>query len=94
MLGRLLGAILVVGAVIVLAQDALHYINQNTWRPQSVGTLWVSLHEPSLNATESFIARQLGVDVWNGLMGVLRQPAWIVFGGLGVLLLILFRSRR
>lgn len=56
---------------------------------------WQAISPASLEACKAFVTRRLGAAAWDsGVMSVLRLPAWLVLGGLGVFFGYIGRRRR
>lgn len=53
----------------------------------SLGSMWFRASPGSLNATQAITQRYLAPVIWtNGIVPVLRQPAWLVAAAAGALL--------
>ena len=95
--GRLIGWILIFGAVLVLGYEAAGWIDSDAgiWRVRAAGKLWFDIHPGSLNATQAVIQRYVLPALWDPVIQtVLTWPAWAVLGVPGFLLAWLFRRRR
>ncbi|MDB5617596.1 hypothetical protein [Tardiphaga sp.] len=90
---RLIGLLLLAGGFIFLVYDGARSIADQAVRLTGLGEFWNDVHQSS---QRSFQAMVEGVSpwLWNVAKFVLNQPAWAVMGGLGILLLLLFRARK
>ena len=56
---------------------------------------WQTLTPVSLESTKAFLTRRMGAGVWDpAVMSVLRVPAWLALGGLGLVFGYIGRKRR
>ncbi len=90
---RVIGAVLVLGAIVALGLDLVALFREGYWAPQPLGGLWASLHVSSLNGFQVVIEREEYLDapgLWNGFVfPLLQAPVWLVAGLPGALLLLL-----
>lgn len=93
-LGRLLGWLLVLSAVLLLALEVVIWFSGGGFRLRTAGELWFALAPESLNLAQAVTQRHLLPELWDpGMIAILLLPAPLVLGGLGLLLMLLFRRR-
>jgi hypothetical protein len=91
---RMLGFLLVAGAFIFVVVDGTRYVGSSIYRPVKVGDVWVQVSRDSLLLLQPAIERHVSPFLWDPVMlSILTAPAFAVFGGLGLLLLLLGRRR-
>jgi len=84
---RLLGWLLMIGAIVMLAREAWGWWAHGAWAFIPAGELWFELHPDSLQLVQPAIERHLWVFLWNPLLFTLLQfPAWAVLAVPGLLL--------
>jgi hypothetical protein len=94
-IGRIIGWILIVLGILLLGNEILASLRVGEWAPQLLGQLWFELDSESLNLTQAIVQRYLFPQLWDPIiLELLLWPAWIIVMGLGILLVLLFRSRR
>ena len=97
-IGRVIGWIFLIAALLVLARDALESIDAGSVTLIAFGELWFQLHQTSLQAAEPAVARHIpiiGPWLWHPVISTfLSWPALLLLGVPGLLLSWLFRSRR
>lgn len=94
MIGRLLGWLLVGLALMCFGADAMAMLERGTFGLLGLGELWAALDVNSLTAVGEAIAGNTFPELWNpGLTTVLKVPGLLLFGVIGVLLLVLCRKR-
>jgi hypothetical protein len=92
--GRVIGWVLLLAGLVVLARDAIGWIDTHVFAPIALGQLWFDLSPGSLNLVQAVIQRYIHPAVWDpAITSVLFLWAWAVFVVLGVVLLALFRRR-
>lgn len=60
----------------------------------SLGTLWARIDANSLVGLQALVEQLLSPSLWPPVLQLLLAPAWLVFGLLAGLLLVLCRPRR
>lgn len=91
---RVLGWVLVGLAAILLARDLVRLVQTGRFTPIDVGALWWYVHPDSLQLLQPGIERHVHPFLWDPVTTtVLLSPAFVVFGILGVLLLLAGRRR-
>ncbi len=89
-LGRILGWLLFVPALLALGVDVLYSLEAGSWTPYALGEAWYAIHVPSLNLSQAVVQRYLHPTIWDPvIVTVLLWPASAVFG-LPALLLTIF----
>jgi len=87
MIGRVLAWILLVLAAVVGGRDALIYFKTGSYAPTELGALWYQFDRASLNLVQAVIERYIHPILWQDVIfPFLVWPAWLVLGGLAVLL--------
>lgn len=91
---RIIGLLLLAGAFIFLIYDGARSIADQVVRLTRLGELWNEVHQSSQLALRTRL-EEAAPWLWNnGVRLILEQPVWAVMGGLGLLLMLLFRARR
>ncbi|PWR24357.1 hypothetical protein [Zavarzinia aquatilis] len=94
MVGRLLGWIFVALALMCLGADTMAMLERGEFGLLGLGALWAALDANSMIAVGDAVAGYTFPELWNpGITTLLRVPGLLLFGLIGVLLLILFRKR-
>lgn len=98
-IGRWLGWLLVLGALTVLMMDGWAAWQGGQWQFSLAGQVWFdidqSLGTASLNGVQAGIQRYVLPALWDPvIVWILRQPAALVLGLPGLLLMFLCRRRR
>ncbi len=92
---RLIGLVLLAGAVIVAIVDGATSIGASHITLLPFGALWIGAAPQSLEAIRLFLVTDLAPFLWDPVMTfLLRVPAVIVLALLGALFLSLGRRRR
>ncbi|HYB08678.1 MAG TPA: hypothetical protein VEJ16_03300 [Alphaproteobacteria bacterium] len=92
--GRILGWLLILCAFLVVAMEAYAWLDQGTYHIMATGELWYRESPNSLNLVQAVVQRYIAAFLWDyGIRPVLLMPAWLVLGVLGILFLLIFRSR-
>ncbi len=93
--GRVLGWLLIIAAMVTAARDIFNYVDTDTYQPIATGKLWFDLHSTSLGHLQTIVQRYIYPGLWdNVVVPILLWPAWPVFLVPGILLAILCRKRR
>ena len=88
------GASLLPAAALAVGAEAVRSLEAGNWEILALGYLWYTIHVDSLSQLQAGIQRYLFPELWDPIIAtVLLWPAWVVFGGLGAILLALFRRR-
>ena len=92
--GRVIGWILVVAAIVILARDIIGWINAGSLAFVAAGELWFTLHDGSLNLIQAVTQRYIFPQLWDPIaVTVLLWPAFLVVGVPGLILSWVFRRR-
>lgn len=95
-LARMIGLVLVAGALVAGIADASRSMAANAIVLTPLGQTWFSLHPASLNLTQVGLERHVWPPLWDPvLLTILEQPTWLPLLVLGaIFLLIGTRSRQ
>ncbi|TAK46646.1 MAG: hypothetical protein EPO23_13330 [Xanthobacteraceae bacterium] len=92
---RLIGLLALALGFIFLVYDGARSIADQTVRLTRFDQTWSDVHQSSLAALKPAVDAVAAGWGWAYVVEpVLRQPTWVVLGGLGLILMILFRRRR
>jgi hypothetical protein len=91
---RFLGIWILAGAFIALVYDGTKTIASNAVHITPLGLVWRNVHASSLLLLQPGIERHVAPWLWPPIQTVLEQPAWLVFGILGALLILLGRKKK
>jgi len=93
---RLVARLLLIAAVVAIAYDGSRTLaGGSSLVISSLWEHWTALHPSSIEAFRKVIVAKVHPQVWDSAVRpVLRMPAWLVAGMLGVLLGWLGRRRR
>lgn len=93
---RFLGLWILAAAFIFLIYDGTKSIaDRSTFFITRTSDIWSAVHQNSLIALKPMIDNAGLPWVWDpGITSVLQQPAWLVFGIIGILLILLGRKKR
>ena len=80
----ILGKLFLLMAVVFLGRDALFFLEFETYQPMSVSKFYQLLVEGEV--TPKFTTGYEFIDI------IIRQPAYIVFGAIGLLLYVLTKK--
>jgi len=86
---RVLGAVFLLAGAGALVWDVTH-APAGGLRLSALGELWFRLSPYTLDLSRAITERYIWPELWDpGIVAVLLQPAVLVLGGLGLLLLVL-----
>jgi hypothetical protein len=91
---RLIGAILLVIALVLLLRALYPLLLGEGFAPKALGQLWYEADPGSLNLTQAVVQRYIFPGLWDGAVWVLLRPAFAVAGVLGIILLLATWPRR
>ena len=92
---RLIARPLLLAAVVALVYDGTRTIAGGSGLViTSLADHWLSLHQPSLAALQAMVTKLHPLAWETGALRVLKLPAWIVVGAIGLLLAVIGRKRR
>ena len=93
-IGRVLGWLLLIAAVVMAGSETVHSLAAGHWTPQSLGEAWAALDPTSFRDIGAFVRDDLWAPLWDPFaLTVLDWPAGTVAGGLGLILVLLCRFR-
>jgi hypothetical protein len=92
---RFFGLLILALAFILFIYDGARSIADNSLRLYKVGDVWSSIHQNSLLLLQPAIERHVAVWLWDPVIQtVLEQPASLVFGIIGILLMLIGRKKK
>jgi hypothetical protein len=92
---RFFGLLILALAFILFVYDGARSIADSRWQIYKLGDLWSSIHQNSLLLLQPAIERHVAVWLWDPVIQtVLEQPAWLVLGILGILLMLIGRRKK
>jgi len=92
---RILGSWLLLIAMVALVWDGTQSMANGSFRATALGAHWYLISPDTLNLSQAAVKRFAGSFVWDQLLlGLLKMPTWLIFGGLGFLLTVVGRKRR
>jgi len=92
--GRIIGWILVVTAIVILIGDIIAWIDTGALAFAATGELWFTLHNGSLNLLQAITQRYIFPALWDPIfVTVLLWPAFLVIGVPGLILSYALRRR-
>lgn len=92
-IGRLLGWLVTAAALMAVGAEVIAALETGAYRGLTIGELWYLLDRDSLNLMQAVVQRHLLPLLWDGVVVLLLQPAWIVCGVAGPVLVLLFAAR-
>ena len=92
--GRILGWLLILCALMALGAELVRYFDTGHYRVLVAGKLWFDIDRSSLNLTQAVVQRYVHPALWDNFFApALLLPAWAVFGIPGLLLAVACRRR-
>jgi hypothetical protein len=92
---RLLGVIVLAAAFILVMYDGARSIADSRLYIYKLSQLWNDIHAASLQSAQAKVQDSLPSVVWDPVVTtLLDQPAWLVFGFVGTVLILLGRRRK
>jgi hypothetical protein len=86
---RILGFLLLAGALLAAAWQFQLWAQSGRFIPLALGQMWFKLDASSLNLTQAVIERYVWPPLWDPvILTVLRWPAWAVLGLPALILLV------
>lgn len=93
--GRIIAWILLALALMALGAEIVQSLEAGSWEVLALGPLWYSIDPAGLNVSQAVIQRYLLPELWDPvIITVLTWPTWCVFGVLGAVFWLIFRTRR
>ncbi|HEV7601969.1 MAG TPA: hypothetical protein VGO49_17150 [Bradyrhizobium sp.] len=91
---RLVGLLLLAGGFIFMVYDGARWVADQNLRFTRFGEFWNDIHQSSQQAFRTMV-EGAAPWLWTSFVTViLDQPVFAVMGGLGILLMLLFRPRK
>lgn len=95
---RLIGLVLIAGALMVFGADVLRSLESGEVGINSFAQVWALLDErlgmTTLEGFKAWAEATLPAAAWDpGVVSVLSYPAWAVLGVLGIIIALIFRPR-
>src|SRR4051812_49335764 len=91
---RLVGLLLLAGGFIFMGYYGARWGADQNLRFTRLGEFWNDIHQPSQQSFRTMV-EAAAPWLWNGVVKILLdQPVFAVMGGLGILLMLLFRPRK
>ncbi|HEX6979719.1 MAG TPA: hypothetical protein VF342_10515 [Alphaproteobacteria bacterium] len=95
MIGRWLGWAFLALALAMAAYDVWVFLDTGAIAPLELGRVWYAIHPGSLNLVQAVIERYVHPFLWDPVIfTLLLQPAAVVFGVIGLVLVLVFRRRK
>jgi hypothetical protein len=91
-LGFWIGAALALVTAAIFVAQVMAWLAGSGWL--SLGSLWARINANSLVGFQALVENRLTPALWPLILQMLFVPAWLVFGVLAAVLLLLCRPRR
>jgi hypothetical protein len=92
---RFIGFWILAGGFIALVYDGTKSIAGNALSFTPLGQIWANIHTTSLQLLQPAIERHVALWLWDPIiLGILTAPAWLVFGILGAILMLIGRKKK
>ncbi len=92
---RFIGLLLLALAFIFVIYDGMKSIADHMFYATKVSQFWLDIHASSLQVLQAAVERNVSAGVWTLVVQpVLEQPAALVFGILGIVLIVLGRKKK
>ena len=92
---RFVGLMLLALAFIFVVYDGIRSISDGGLLFTRASYVWNVIHDRSLQSFRAAIEQYAGVDIWKlAVSPILDQPAALVFGVIGVVLIVLGRKKK
>ena len=92
-IGRVIGWLLVLAALVVLVADLIAWLDTRHFALTAAGQLWFEISPTTLELAQPAIQRHVAAWLWDPIVVALTWPAAAVLGAPGLVLLWLCRSR-
>jgi hypothetical protein len=90
---RLLGLVLLAAGFVFFIYDGTKSIADQTFYISKFSQTWAEIHQQSLLALQGLVEKN-ATWLWPVLQPALEQPTWLVFGALGMILILLGRRKK
>ncbi len=92
---RSIGVIFLAAGFILVMYDGARSIADSRLYIYKLGQLWTDVHATSLQSAQVKVQESLPAAVWDPVVTtVLDQPSWVIFGAIGIVLILLGRKRK
>jgi hypothetical protein len=92
---RFIGLLLLALAFIFVIYDGMKSIADKNLVFTKIGQFWIDVHTSSMQLFQAMVERYTSADVWRLVaQPILDQPAVVVFGVIGILLILLGRKKK
>jgi hypothetical protein len=92
---RFFGLLLLALAFIFVVYDGIRSISDGALLFTKASYIWNVIHDGSQQSFQALIERYGGPDIWRLIvLLILDQPASVVFGALGIILIVIGRKRK
>ena len=91
---RFIGFLIFAAAFAALLYDGTKTIASNDFYITKLEAAWRAFHPTSFEALQPTIERYAGPWLWNLTQTLVEQPAWLVLGILGALLMLVGRKKK
>jgi hypothetical protein len=92
---RFIGLVLLAAGFVFLLYDGTKSIADQRLFITKAGDVWNNVHSTSLQLAQAGIERHVADWLWqSGIQPILEQPAWLVFGVLGIAFMVIGRRKR
>jgi hypothetical protein len=93
LIGRIIGWLLVLAALVVLVADLIAWLDTRHFAPTAAGQLWFEISPGTLELAQPAIQRHVAAWLWTPIVFVLSWPAAAVLGAPGLALAWACRTR-
>jgi len=93
-IGRIFGWLVTAVALMAVGAEVVAALEDGGYRGLAIGELWYLLDRESLNVSQAAVQRHVLPALWDGVVILLLQPAWLVFGIAGPVLVLVFGSSK
>jgi len=92
---RFVGLLILAGGFIALIYDGTKSIAGSTLVFTPLGQIWNNVHSSSLQLLQPAIERHISPFLWDPIvLNILTAPAWLVFGVIGAVLMLIGRKKK
>jgi hypothetical protein len=92
---RFVGLLILAGGFIALIYDGTKSIAGGTPVFTPLGQIWNNVHSSSLQLLQPAIERHISPFLWDPIvLNILTAPAWLVFGIIGAVLMLIGRKKK
>jgi hypothetical protein len=92
---RFVGFLILAGGFIALVYDGTKSIAGSALVYTRLGQIWNNVHSSSLQLLQPAIERHVSPWLWDPVvLNILTAPAWLVFGIVGAVLMLIGRKKK